>query len=428
MKKVLIDPGHGPGNANRGPTTYLEYQGMWKLSNFLKEVLTKHGVVADLTRDEHIDTPLSARGVMAAGYDLFISQHSNAFNGTVRGCECFYSVQRPNDRAIAARLSATVANLMQSPDRGPKTRESETTPGQDFFGVIRAAVGAGCPHVFLMESGFHDNAIDEAFLLADDNLRLIAEAQATVILDVLGVDSCTNANASTHELVSDKIPIMGKSILTAPQLAAFLLSREQSPRINCTPLELAGYFISEGEIEGVRGDIAFMQAIHETGWFRYGGLVLPEQNNFAGIGATNNSDIGMGAWFDTPQVGVRAQIQHLKAYACTLPLNQENVNPRFGFVARGSAPNWTDLNGRWAVPGTEYGQKILHLYDLALEFVGAKMPVEVATAPPDVFAAIATLAKHGVINSPEYWMINYGKLMYLDLLLINMANKLDELG
>ena len=75
------------------------------------------------------------------------------------------------------------------------------------------------------------------------------------------------------------------------------------------PLMMLGeLFLEEGALEGIRGDIAFCQSIKETGWFRYGGQV----NNFAGIGATNNSPVGKGAWFKTARDGVRAQIQHLK--------------------------------------------------------------------------------------------------------------------
>jgi len=175
-----------------------------------------------------------------------------------------------------------------------------------------------------------------------------------------------------------KTPIMGESVLTAEQLAAFLLSINPNPRINCTALELAQYFIAEGNKEGVRGDIAFCQAIQETGWFRFGGQVLPEQNNFAGIGAINNSPVGAGAWFDTPEIGVRAQIQHLKAYATTEPFIQSNVSPRYRFVTRGIAPAWEDLNGRWAVPGTTYAQRILRLYEAALEFAAREALDQIA--------------------------------------------------
>ena len=97
--KVLIDPGHSPGNANGGRNGYKEYSGMWTLSNFLKDILVSSGVRVGLTRTEDRDPSLEARGGMAEGFDLFISQHSNAFNGMVRGVECFHSVAYPNDRA-----------------------------------------------------------------------------------------------------------------------------------------------------------------------------------------------------------------------------------------------------------------------------------------------------------------------------------------
>lgn len=220
---------------------------------------------------------------------------------------------------------------------------------------------------------------------------------------------------------NEQTMIMGQNVLNARQLAAFLLSREENPRINCTALELAMYFINEGNIEGVRGDIAFMQSIHETGWFRFGGQVLAEQNNYGGIGAVNNSPEGAGAWFDTPQLGVRAQIHHLKTYASTEPLQNENASPRAHFVTRGIAPLWTDLNGRWAVPGATYGQKILGLFDRALEDVG-----DLYSDNPDaVYAAIDILKIHGIINSPNYWRNNYGKLEGLAELIIGAADRLE---
>jgi hypothetical protein len=340
---------------------------------------------------------------------MFISQHSNAFNGQVRGVEVFYSVARPGDKAIAAKLSAAVSALMGNPDRGAKTLAGKS--GADYYGVIRAAVAAGCPHVFLVESGFHDNAEDEAFLLKDENLRRIAEAQAKVIMDALGVTA-----------KPPKTLILGPSVLTADQLVAFLLKHNLAPKINCSALELARLFIAEGNIEGVRGDAAFCQSIHETGYFCFGGQVLPEQNNYAGIGAVNGSPVGKGAWFPSPEIGVRAQIQHLKAYASKEPLKQTCVDPRFKLVTRGTAPAWEDLNGRWAVPGPTYGQSILKLYDRAKEFAASYAPPEPTAV--EITAAINTLVGHGVITSPDYWLANYNKLEHLPRLIINIASKL----
>ena len=95
MKRVMIDPGHGPGNVNKGPTGYYEYKGMWTLSNYLKLELEKRGIEASLTRKETEDPLLDIRGRKAGGYDLFISEHSNAYgSATARGAEVFHSLHR----------------------------------------------------------------------------------------------------------------------------------------------------------------------------------------------------------------------------------------------------------------------------------------------------------------------------------------------
>lgn len=154
--------------------------------------------------------------------------------------------------------------------------------------------------------------------------------------------------------------IKGKSTATAQQMAAFLLKKNPNPKINCSALELAEYYLLEGEIEGIRGDFAFCQAIKETGYFKYGGDVVPEQNNYAGIGTTGGG-VG-GASFESPQIGVRAQIQHLKAYATADPLVLDQVDPRYHLVSLGCSPNMEDLNGKWAVPGNGYGQDILAIH------------------------------------------------------------------
>ena len=114
-------------------------------------------------------------------------------------------------------------------------------------------------------------------------------------------------------------------------------------------------------LEGIRGDIAFAQSILETGFFAYGKDVFPEQNNYSGIGAVGGG--AEGAYFSTPEEGVRAQIQHLKAYANKEPLVTELIDPRFHLVTRGVAPYWVDLNNRWAVPGEQYGERVLDIYE-----------------------------------------------------------------
>ncbi len=164
--------------------------------------------------------------------------------------------------------------------------------------------------------------------------------------------------------------ILGRQVATAEQMARFLLRHNPKPSINCTALELATYYLEEGAREGIRGDIAFCQSIHETGWFRYGNQVQMEQNNYCGLGAVNPTDgqpVPKGAYFATPREGVRAQIQHLLAYSSENRPQTELIDPRYQAVGKahgfGCAYSWTDLNGRWAVPGNGYGEKIIDVFN-----------------------------------------------------------------
>lgn len=114
--------------------------------------------------------------------------------------------------------------------------------------------------------------------------------------------------------------------------------------------------LAEANYEGVRAEVVFAQAMHETGWLQFGGDVKAEQCNFAGIGATGgvpgNSFNDWGA--ASVHKGLRAQVQHLKAYASTDKLLNPCIDPRFSFVTRGCAPTIQDLGGKWAT-GSGYG-------------------------------------------------------------------------
>ena len=153
---------------------------------------------------------------------------------------------------------------------------------------------------------------------------------------------------ATENLSQTHTRITGKARCTAEQMRKFL--KQRHPKVNNKYLLLPEIYISEGAKEGIRGDLAFAQALHETNFFKFGGDVLPEQNNFAGLGATGGGVKGHS--FATPQLGVRAQIQHLKAYASTAPLNNPCIDPRFRYVKnRGCAPCIEDLGEKWAFPG-----------------------------------------------------------------------------
>jgi hypothetical protein len=148
--------------------------------------------------------------------------------------------------------------------------------------------------------------------------------------------------------------IMGTGKVSVEQLARFLEGNNAGADIPFAR-RLAAYYVEEAALEGVNHDVAFAQMCLETGFLRYGGLVSPGMNNFCGLGSTGPGN--PGETFPEPRIGVRAHIQHLKAYATEAPLNQELVDPRRRWVRYGSSPEIGGLAGTWAADRA-YGDKI----------------------------------------------------------------------
>lgn len=170
------------------------------------------------------------------------------------------------------------------------------------------------------------------------------------------------AGGSSSEGTDGYTKIMGTAVATAEQMKTYI--KGKNPNVAQSVIDMIPLYLFEGKAEGVRGDIAFAQSCLETGNFGfYGSAVTLDQNNFCGMGVTSN---GLkGNTFDTPQLGVRAQIQHLKAYASTAALKNECIDPRFKYVTRGSAEyvEWLGQKENpqglgWAA-GAGYGEKIL---------------------------------------------------------------------
>ncbi len=169
--------------------------------------------------------------------------------------------------------------------------------------------------------------------------------------------------------------IMGKAVATAGQMAAYV--RARNPGVVQSVLDMIPLYLSEGEAEGVRGDIAFAQSCLETGNFTFSGsAVTLLQNNFCGMGVTGRGVKGNS--FDTPQFGIRAQVQHLKAYASRKGLVKECVDPRFRYVERGCAEyvEWLGQKenpaGKGWAAGAGYGEKILAILEGILGMAGGE--------------------------------------------------------
>ena len=176
-------------------------------------------------------------------------------------------------------------------------------------------------------------------------------------------DESKNFSVPTTLSTSDT-SIIGTPIATQQQCVRYLLRNNPHPNLKVSAEEIVAYYYEEGAREGIRPDVAFCQALKETGFFRYGGDVIPEQNNYCGLGTTGGGV--KGEFFATPQLGVRAHIQHLLAYSSTRRPTTPVVDPRYSLVRQSygsrTLGTWQDLNGRWAVPGRYYGQEILSMF------------------------------------------------------------------
>ncbi len=193
--------------------------------------------------------------------------------------------------------------------------------------------------------------------------RTATRAEAAAILfNVMGTDP----DGLNGRYLGDSTDLVRYFLSKHPEGGDFTVSLEQ----------LAKYYVIIGKRFGIRADMAWAQMIHETGFGQYGGAVKAGQNNFAGIGATSSTNPGYS--FKTAELGVIAQFAHLAWYvypthlddpACrlvTVPTMATVIDtpgdPRHlvinGKVHNGTVRKVEDLNGKWAVPGTGYGEAI----------------------------------------------------------------------
>ncbi|MBN2884236.1 MAG: N-acetylmuramoyl-L-alanine amidase [Clostridia bacterium] len=348
-KLIALDDGHGmttPGK--RTPPIPELNNRVIKENEFnravvalLDEELKRCGFNTLMVAPSDAETSLGARTNLAnaKGADAYISIHYNAFDGKFdaydpEGISVHIYPGSTSGRKLG---EAILKYLIQG------TSQKNRGIVESNFHVLRETKMVA----ILSENGFMDNKREAMLMLDAAFQKEVAVEHAKGICDYFGVKYV----AASSGQITEGTLIMGKSECTAEQLEAFLMAKNPKPNLNISVTEFCKLWLSEGEIEGVRGDIGFCQACHETGYFKYGGIVLPDQNNYSGIGALNGNTSGNAATFPDPKTGIQASIQHLKAYGSLDPLVNPLVDPRFKLVTRGIAPHFEDLGGRWAWPG-----------------------------------------------------------------------------
>ena len=388
---VGINCGHTASGAGYGAVGIIKESEHTRLvGQALMSLLRSAGVtVIDCTIDQaNTQQEYLAAAVALANMrdlDWFISIHFNASKSHEgHGVEVYTYEGRQYQDAID--VCANIADLGFT-NRGVKA-------GSGLY-VIRKTKAKS----MLIEVCFCDNVTDVDTYLAVGGSKAVAKAICDALLNHITVP----------DVVTGETAIMGTSVATAEQLNGHLLS--VNPRATGY-LHLASIYLDEGAKEGVRGDGAFCQALIETGYFKFGGDVQPGQHNYAGLGATGGVP---GLTFADDRTGIRAQIQHLKAYASTDPLMQACVDPRYKHVSKGCAPTFERLAGKWAVPGysgyhdlaaaraakDSYGDHIVQLLNRIIK-------TDVATSQPDEIAPDGQL---WIIQAGAYKSLNNAKTL-----------------
>jgi hypothetical protein len=229
-----------------------------------------------------------------------------------------------------------------------------------------------------------------------------------VVLVALVCAGATSAIPTTSvgaASTTTETPVMGPNLLNADQLMRWYNAQGYSaaklPALNNDVRALAQLFIDEAGLEGVRGDMAFVQAAHETSGFTYPdfGQIRPDFNNYGGINANDGRRKGTtcaeevldaplaSRCFATPQIGVRANIHLLRSYADPTAKGLPNRVRSTDSLRAGTAPVWELFGGEipdgctigvnctkpliWA-SADGYGTRIIERYSSALVMNGAR--------------------------------------------------------
>jgi N-acetylmuramoyl-L-alanine amidase len=441
---LCLDPGHNsPPNADTGCQGFglREEDITLDICKRAKPLIESNGIDVLMTREgayvaggqNSLSDSLNARCDIANGAkaDFTLSVHANAFNTQAYGTECHIFGLGGNAEKFANIIQPMMTQLFY--DRKIKVSN---------FQMLR---NTNMPAA-LLETAFLDNQGDNA-KLADPNVRqqiavIIAKSVCSyfgatyseqsqqptppptlavmfrIILDSRQVSAVSSLDYAKNEVIKavdsglvtkgvvqrtdgvdvftytakpiiqptptplpPKHPVMGKSEITVEQAETYL------HKINPNAPFYAQIYKEEAEIEGVRWDISFAQALKESNYFRFGGTALLEWNNFSGIGVTgakyiqseatetqfvdgvvqikdvNGKDVGVK--FASPRLGIKCQIQHLKAYSSIDTLVGSCIDPRFKYIQRGKVLYIEDYgSGVWASDTDNYGKKIWDIVSL----------------------------------------------------------------
>ncbi len=294
-------------------------------------------------------------------------------------------LDQANAAAAQARLEVAAAQTRLTLARSQLSSVA-TLAFMGAGGGVLSALLKGGPDSGTIEREMVNSTIEYHSLAVDAALKSLRRAQASLAaathqvslstaqvaagrLGVTAADATLTAarrdlSGSGRKGSTWSLSIEGDSAFTGTELSQWFIAQGRQSQATVPIDQLAGFYVSEGQAEGVRGDMAFAQAMVETGAFTNPDTI--SLNNFAGIGHCDSC--GSGFDFKTAQLGVRGQIQLLKSYAEKTPKYANPlVDPRLVGPA-GCCATWTQLTKTWA-SDPNYGPKILGVYQAMLEWL-----------------------------------------------------------
>ncbi|MDE5738633.1 MAG: N-acetylmuramoyl-L-alanine amidase, partial [Oscillospiraceae bacterium] len=187
--KICLDAGHYGSLYNRSPVNkaYYESNFTWDMHLYLKTALENYGFEVITTRETKDDNPaLELRGEMSAGCVLFLSLHSNACGSSSIDAPLACCQVSGKADVLGLQLANIIHEVMGTKQAGSIwKRPSTKIKGGDWYSVLYGAANVGTMGI-LLEHSYHTNLRSANWLLVDDNLKILADAEAKVISDYFG--------------------------------------------------------------------------------------------------------------------------------------------------------------------------------------------------------------------------------------------------
>ncbi len=356
MKTIVIDPGHGGADSGATGNGLLEKHVNLELALGLAEKLKNYDTKVILTRtgdyrlDERAEIDRQERAYMAnrADADLYYSIHANAHGSNAAGYEDFIYPTAPQV-TVQRRNIIHVPNAKVWTDAGRPNRGRKTANFQVLRQTNMTAV--------LVEQGFLTNHTDAGLLKKDSFKEQLIEAMQQ------GIVLALNLQIEVPSPKTEKgTPILGAPQATVRQAQKWAMGRNAHQRF----VDIAQAYWEIGQAIGIRPEVAYAQSAKETAFGRYGGVVSPGMNNWAGIKVRTggaNEDINAHESFATPEDGGRAHFNHLAAYTGLEPIG--HPHGRYYTVKSlswaGTVKYVEELGAKWA-PNLDYGDSIVRDY------------------------------------------------------------------